>query len=82
MARTWYSYVSGNALEPSSYFRSVTKPGCITGCSICAIYQYNGDINPSPFSSNMQNYITNALITCISQPSSPPGAKKYVYAKP
>ena len=81
MARTWYSYVGGNPLEPSSYFRSTTKPGCLTGPSICAVYAYNGDVNPSFFSTNLQNYITNGLSTQQPQPQGGAGVKKYVYLK-
>lgn len=81
MARSWYSYVGGNPQEPSSYFRASVKPGCITGTTICAIYAPNGDTNPSPFSSNVQRYISDALINLTPQPSLPVGSKKYVYLK-
>jgi len=80
MARTWYSYVGGNELEPSSYFRSTIKPSCLTGPNICAIYAYNGDTNPSAFSQRLQDYISNALINQTPQPSGP-GVKKFVYLK-
>ena len=80
MARIWYSYVGGNALQPGSYFRTTTKPSCTTGTAICAIYSLNGDTNPSPFSSNLQSYISNALTQLVPQPAVP-GAKKYVYLK-
>ena len=80
MPRCWYTYTGGNALEPSSHFRSSTKPSCLTGPSICAIYAPSCDISPSPFSQNMQNYISNALTTQVPQPSGV-GNKKYVYLK-
>jgi len=81
MARTWYSYVSGNPLEISSYFRSTTKPTCLVGPQVCAVYAYNGDLNPSAFSSNLQDYIQNGLSTQVPQPSVGPGTKKYLYMK-
>ena len=80
MARIWYAYVGGNPQEPSSWFRATVKPSCVTGSNLCAIYAYSGDINPAPFSINLSNYISNALISSVPQPSIP-ATKKYIYLK-
>jgi len=85
MGRVWYiltGWTGSNPFETSSYWYipGNLKPGCLTGTSICAIYAYNGDINPYPLSANIQNYISNALSTQVPQPIGP-GAKKYVYLR-
>ncbi|MBB5637832.1 hypothetical protein HDE68_003757 [Pedobacter cryoconitis] len=83
MARVWYSYIgSGSPFLAANYFRAAVKPGCINGSNICAIYAYNGDINPqAPFSTNLNNYISNALLTNLPQPQDSGNAKRYVYLK-
>ena len=80
MSRCWYVYIEGNALEASSYVRANIKPGCLTGPIICAVYAPNCDIQPSPFSANMQKYIINALLTQVPQPLET-GRKKHVYLR-
>lgn len=83
MRRCWYAYDGiGDPFLASSYIIITVKPGCINGCTVCAIYVPACDVNPSsPLSQNMMVYIANLLATCIAQPSLPPGAKKYVYGK-
>lgn len=83
MARCWYAYNGfGDPFLASSYFLMSTKPGCINGCTVCAIYTPACDINPSsPLSQNMLTYIANLLATCIAQPQDSNRFKKYVYGK-
>jgi hypothetical protein len=79
--RCWYAYISGNPLLASSYSKATMKPECFTGCCICAIYVPACGTVPMALSGNMRQYVTNALITCRSQPPVPPSCKYFVYMK-
>ena len=81
MSRAWYAYDGvGDPYVFSSYSLTTVNIGCVNGNDPCAIYVYNGDIDPvQPFSVNIQHYISNLLITGIAQPQI--GSKRYVYGK-
>ena len=83
MARCWYAYNGiGDPLLCSSYNLASHIPACLNGCNVCAIYAPRCGPQPScPLSNNMRNYIANLQITCVAQPDSTPGIKKYVYGK-
>ena len=82
MARFWYSYASGDPRVASSYSLSLSKPTCINGPVMCAIYAGSGGENPDgPLSANLQRYISAALVTKIAQPQDTNVFKKYVYVK-
>jgi len=78
MARAWYSYDQvGPVLDPASYNKSSFAPTCINGSKICALYAPDTGQNPGAFSTNLRAYIGAA--GTLAQPSSPTGAKKYLY---
>lgn len=82
MSKSWYAFIYGDPLNVLSYAKLTTKHGCLCGNMICAIYATDDDRYPlEPFSSNMQQYIKNALVTGQLQPEVPFDAKKYVYLK-
>ncbi|MGY0036930.1 hypothetical protein [Pedobacter sp. NJ-S-72] len=85
MARNWYTYVGGALGDPrlsSGYSLLTTKPACMSGNIICAIYTGNGDISPTtPLSLNLLNYISNANASGVPEPQRPLGAKKFVYLR-
>lgn len=86
MARCWYGFLDGGGnfspLDSSKYFKTSIAFGCLIGTKICTVYVPDCDWYPSSFfSTNLQNYISNALISGIPQPTFPIGAKKYVYLK-
>ncbi|MBB5646282.1 hypothetical protein HDE70_002570 [Pedobacter cryoconitis] len=82
MARTWYSYNGvGDPLLISSYNLIATKPACINGSKICAIYAYNGGSSPTVFSTRLRAYIANLQVTIVAQPDSSISNKKYVYGR-
>lgn len=59
-------------------------PNCLSsGCSICAISLYEGNLKQMQaqfnVGTNLHEYISNALLTCINQPA---GCKIFVYVKP
>lgn len=81
MAREWYAYDGrGDINIPSSYFRVNVRPTCFDGLAICAIYVEDGTPHPKKISSNVRQYIFNALVTSRAQPDGP-GLKQYVYLK-
>jgi len=90
MARAWFAYTNtgSDPLLASSYrLATTTIPACRNGVEVCAIYVYvlPGIPNPvgssplSPLSPNIQEYITNGLVTFSAQPDFDGGA--YVYLK-
>lgn len=83
MPRAWYAYDGvGDPYSLTSYSLSGVTPGCLDGDHPCAIFIYNGDLDPTgPFSHNIQTYLSNLLVTAIAQPQFPGGTKKYVYGK-
>lgn len=86
MANSWYSYLGAgkDPLIPSSYRRVTTQPQCVCGTNICAIYlQGVTATTPSaPLSTNMLNYISDALVTGNPQPTLPGGGiKLFVYLR-
>ncbi len=82
MKRVWYAYLGGNHFEASSYVKITTRHGCLCGTQICAIYLPDHGFRPEePFSKNMQQYISDALVTQMIQPEDPYQAKKYVYLR-
>lgn len=84
MSRAWYVYKRGNAdiTLPESYIYSSVKPTCLNGRIICAIYAIYAGQNPATISNNLQTYAGNGQSSGLAQPSSPLGAKKYVYLLP
>jgi len=81
MAKSWYAYLgNGSPLSVVNYAVTSIDPNCLDGCSICAIFTNGNSIPTSPFSKNMQTYISNALTNFQAQPQSR-GTKKYVYLK-
>lgn len=81
MARDWYAYDGrGDINISSSYFRTSVKPSCTDGLELCAIYVSDGAPNPTNISSNVRQYIFNALVTSRAQPDDA-RYKKYVYLK-
>lgn len=82
MSRSWYAYIYGDPLDAQNYAKLTIQHGCLCGDRICAIYSYGIGIQPvSPLSLNIQNYISNALITGQLQPEIPFDSKKYVYLR-
>lgn len=82
MARNWYAYNGiGDPLLVSSYNLALSKPTCINGNILCAIYAFGFGPTPTYISVNMRFYIQNAQLTLITQPDLPPNSKKYVYLK-
>lgn len=86
MARSWYGFIGGkdsDAFDVLNYFRlTAGKHVCLCGNTICAIYAADHGIHPEePLSTNMQQYIKNALVTGQLQPEIPFDAKKYVYLR-
>lgn len=84
MARHWYAYNGiGDPLLPGSYNLAFTKPSCITGNNLCAIYSL-GATNPTSLSTHLRIYIADGFTTWLSQPNDiniPNQFKKYVYMK-
>ena len=77
MAKFWYAYDGVNdPFDPSSYEKAnfYFRPICIDGSEICAIYTTGSTVNSnpnSPFSSNLRQYIVEALMSeGIPQPES------------
>lgn len=83
MARAWYSYTrTGSPTLPENYIYSFVAPTCNAGRIVCAIYGRYGGAWPAFISTNIQTYIATGQATGLAQPSSPAGAKKYVYFLP
>lgn len=77
----WFAYDGvGDPTSPGSYFLARVKPTCSSGgCKICAIY-LNDDGPGTPGSvTDVLDYISNALVTLVSQPSG--GFKRFVYMR-
>lgn len=69
-------------LDASNYHRITVTPTCLCGDKICAVYaDSNGHQPVNPLSTNLQSYITEALLTGQLQPEQPYGSKKYVYLR-
>ena len=91
MARAWYifnSNLNDNGQYAISNYRIIghgTKPACVNGLQICAIYvSFPGTEKPSyplALSNNITQYITDAIATQVAQPQIPTDAKRYVYLK-
>jgi hypothetical protein len=82
MSRYWYAYnTTGDPFSIRSYRRITSTPGCLNGPVICSLYAPGGLINPTPFSSNMIQYIANGLANNIAEPAVPANSKFYVYLK-
>lgn len=82
MSRSWYVFIGDNPTNALNYYRINIKHTCLCGDKICAIYAYDGGINPKePLSPNLQVYISKALLTGQLQPDIPWDTKKYVYLK-
>ena len=92
MARYWYAFIPPGAglqpqFNPANY--RLAEPatqvpnGCVSiGGQICSIYAPSGGETPSsPFSSNLEDYITDALAGSTAQPLGA-GVRKFVYVKP
>lgn len=91
MARAWYAYTNtgSDPLHAGSYRLVTVSPSCINGSQVCAINAYYVGSAPaigsspiSPLTKNLQEYISNVLVSFIAQPRIPEGAKAYVYLKP
>lgn len=84
MSRAWYCYVrTGSVALPENYIYTSTKPtNCPGGRIICCLYAIYAGINPLTISVNLQSYIAACQATGLAQPSSPVGAKKFVYCLP
>lgn len=83
MSRAWYSYDrSGSILLPENYIYTSAKPTCLSGRIVCAVYAIYAGTNPGGFSANLQQYISAGQATGSAQPTTPLGAKKYVYLLP
>jgi hypothetical protein len=81
MARRWYAYDGrGDINLASSYFRTSVKPTCFDGLRLCAINVEDATPNPVNLSTNVRQYIFNALVTSRAQPDIF-NARKYVYLK-
>ena len=87
MARYWYNYIPPGAgfqpqFNPANYNLAPTNSptGCqLVGPQICAVYAPQGDPTPdAPFSTNLRNYITQALATSAARPAT---GKIFVYVK-
>ena len=67
--KCWYCYNGvGDPFQASSYRKISYKPGGQVGTNINAIYA-TGDYTPiSPLSTNIQLYVSLALVTGMSQP--------------
>ena len=82
MARFWYSYNGvGDPILIASYNLTSTKPNCINGGQICAIYTPSGGSSPSVLSTNIRTYIADLQLTLVARPDASPGIKKYVYGR-
>lgn len=80
MSRAWYVYVgSGSTSLPENYIYCACKPTCRNGRRVCAIYALYCGLNPCVISTNLQVYIAALQATGLAQPTTPIGAKKYVY---
>lgn len=83
--RCWYVYNGiGDPFVATNYRRVSTKPqGRIGGHEILAIYTtLNGNNPKSPLSSNITQYIANALVSGLPQPPIyKPHHKSFVYLK-
>lgn len=80
----WYCYNGvGDPYHASSYRRVNSKPSGETGKYICAIYADCGHITPqAPLSSNIQQYIAEAMVSGGSQPPHPRVREKcFVYVR-
>lgn len=85
MERAWYAYMGGpdaDYKDVGNYFKLTVKPNCLCGVEICAIYVPDNGHQPAhPLSSNIKNYINQALLTTQMQPEKPYCAKKYIYLR-
>jgi len=83
MARSWYTFIGGDdPTDASNYYKLTVKHNCLCGDQICAVYATGSGTNPeSSFSSNIQQYIRDALSSGQIQPEIPFIAKKHVYLK-
>jgi hypothetical protein len=85
MSKSWYVFIGGsnNNDDVLNYYKIPEgKHLCLCGHIICAIYADGIGPNPqSPLSSNIRQYIKQALITELIQPQIPYDAKKYVYLR-
>ncbi len=64
--------------NPSSYIYRPSKPRCVNGFTLCAIYAIYTSVGPSVISSNLQSYIANVLFSGVAQPNGL-GQKPYAY---
>lgn len=85
MIKSWYAFIGGDdVFNPMNYIRLTngSKHICLCGDKICAVYLPDNGRHPqSPISDNLQNYITNALVSGQLQPQIPWASKKYVYLR-
>ncbi len=70
MAKNWFAYDGrGNPNLPASYARANVEPNCTGGCNICAIYLNDESLGNPGSLAEVQDYISNALITQVPQPT-------------
>jgi len=83
MARAWYVFMGGDdPLLSSRYIKIRSKPTCLCGDIICAIYAPDNGLRlAAPLSEHLCDYIKKALSTGMIQPEYPFGSKKYVYLR-
>lgn len=83
MPRSWYAYKGpGSSVDiPGNYTIAQGIPACTDGNQLCAIYANSGGLNPLNISSNIQLYISNALIRFVAQPDTPVNSKIFVVMK-
>ncbi|SEB19874.1 hypothetical protein [Pedobacter hartonius] len=82
MSKSWYAFIGSDPLDVLSYYRITIKHDCLCGTQICAIYATDNGMHPAdPLSSNLQEYIKEALVTRMIQPAEPYNARKFVYLK-
>jgi len=81
MSKTWYFLMGGDPFALENYY-AVPGHNCLCGNIICSIYLDNSGTHPTqPLSTNIKQYITDALATGQLQPAKPYNAKKYVYLR-
>ncbi|RAJ35445.1 hypothetical protein [Pedobacter cryoconitis] len=82
MARSWYAYNGvGDPVTLSSYNFAFSKPACISGGRLCAIYATGTGVNPSVISANLRGYIADVQLTLVARPDGSAAIKKYAYGK-
>ena len=81
MARAWYAYQGRGDIEATSSYSFVSvPPSCRNGLNLCAISLKDGTGNPIVISTNVRQYIFNALVRGVPQPEGL-NVKPYVYLK-